>query len=139
MQTRGRCGCGNVRFEVNGEPRVQLYCHCQSCRTAHAAPLIAGAVFPADAVTYTGDVILVNVSGRADAPKRLACAACGTKVLIEPMPGYRTVLPALCESAEWFTPLMHINWSEKVVAFRDDLPKFLDVPKEMGGSGQLGS
>jgi hypothetical protein len=31
-ETRGRCFCGAVQLELSGEPSVQVYCHCSSCR-----------------------------------------------------------------------------------------------------------
>ena len=37
----GRCYCGAVQFAVRATARVirAAYCHCESCRRAHAAPL----------------------------------------------------------------------------------------------------
>lgn len=39
----GRCYCGGVRFTVSvpagTAPTFTAYCHCDSCRRAHAAPL----------------------------------------------------------------------------------------------------
>jgi hypothetical protein len=31
---------------------------------------------------------------------------------------------------------VHVHYQEKVLALRDGLPKFRDIPKEMGGSGE---
>jgi hypothetical protein len=36
-----------------------------------------------------------------------------------------------------FEPELHAHYGEKVVTMRDGLPKYLDIPAEMGGSGQL--
>ncbi|MGH7896114.1 MAG: GFA family protein [Candidatus Binatia bacterium] len=116
---------------------AQFYCHCHSCQTAHAAPMIAAAIFPATAVSYTGEVARVTVTGREDAAQRLVCQQCGTKVLAEPRPGLRAVLVALCESRDWFRPQMHVQWSERMLDVKDDLPKFLDFPTPFGGSGKL--
>jgi hypothetical protein len=120
---------------VNGEPLVQLYCHCRSCQVAHAAPVVAAALFPAGSVTYEGSFRVVTVSNRVDAARRITCAACGTKVILEPPPPVRGVLPALCTSTDWFKPTMHIQWQDRLLEVPDDLPKFLDYPKELGGSG----
>jgi hypothetical protein len=32
---------------------------------------------------------------------------------------------------------MHVNYQESVLPLRDGLPKFRDVPAEMGGSGVI--
>lgn len=51
----GGCNCGRVRFAARGEPvRVGL-CHCQTCRRETGAPFNAFAVWPAAAVTVTGE------------------------------------------------------------------------------------
>ena len=45
----GRCYCGNIRFEVRTRPETEtlaLFCHCESCRRAHAAPLFAVVYIP---------------------------------------------------------------------------------------------
>jgi hypothetical protein len=32
------CVCGAVEVEITGEPAVQAYCHCESCRTWLGGP-----------------------------------------------------------------------------------------------------
>ena len=137
MPVRGSCACGRVTFDVVGEPIVQLYCHCRSCRLAHAAPLIAGAIFPAGSVTVQGEVRVVTITGRADAARRFICANCGTRIFNEPTPQFRAIFPALCETAGWFKPQMHVQWQDHVLEVQDDLPRFLDFPRPMGGTGNL--
>lgn len=136
MRIEGACGCGGVRFVAEGEPIVQAYCHCRSCQRAHAAPLVAAAIFPRDQVSYTGEVQSAKVTERADAATRIFCAACGTRMIVEPPPPVRTIFPALCTSTDWFSPSMHMQWEERVIDVADELPKFLDYPKELGGTGR---
>ena len=137
MEIRGRCGCGSVRFTASGEPLYQLYCHCRSCQIAHAAPLIAAAIFPAAQVVYSGETVPITVTPRPDATPRLMCPRCGTKVVNLPHPSVRTILPALCEDRSWFRPTMHMQWLERVIDVADDLPRYLDFPERFGGSGKL--
>ena len=42
-ELHGRCYCGAVTFSVRTDAKVHLgcYCHCESCRRAHAAPLVS--------------------------------------------------------------------------------------------------
>ena len=35
-----------------------------------------------------------------------------------------------------FAPKLHVHYAEKVVSMRDGLPKFKDIPRELGGSGE---
>jgi len=135
MHVRGQCACGGVTFEVNGEPLAQLYCHCRSCQMAHSAPVVAAALFRASSVAYTGEVRRITVSARDDAAQRLVCAACGARVLVEPVPQVRTIFVVLCETRDWFAPQMHVQWRDHIVEVYDDLPKYIDYPRELGGTG----
>ena len=137
MLIRGTCGCGKVTFSASGEPRFQVYCHCRSCQIAHAAPMVAAAIFAAEQVEYRGELVQITVTRRPDATPRLICASCGTKVINVPHASVRTVLPSLCEDGSWFRPTMHMHWQERVIDVADALPKYLDFPAEFGGSGKL--
>src|SRR5262245_44218841 len=137
MEIRGRCSCGGVTFTANAAPLHQLYCHCRSCQIAHAAPLVAAAIFPATAVAYSGEVVQITVTKRPDATPRLACVRCGTKVINLPHPSARTLLPALCDDRSWFTPQMHMQWQDRVLDVADALPKYLDFPTQFGGTGKM--
>lgn len=135
MELRGRCGCGNLSFEVNGEPLAQLYCHCRSCQVGHAAPIVAAAMFRSSDVTYRGESRRITVTERAGATPRIICPRCGTKVVNEPVPTVRAILPALCETSAWFEPTMHVQWQDHILDVKDDLPRYLDYPTELGGTG----
>lgn len=136
MTIKGGCPCGAVTFEVDGDPIVQLYCHCRSCQLAHAAPVVAAAIFAAKNLRYSGEAQVVTITGHPDASRRITCVKCGTKVINEPVAQARAIFPALCTSAEWFKPSMHVQWQDHVLDLQDDLPKYLDYPTQMGGSGQ---
>jgi len=60
---RGACRCGGVRYEVNGELRGVLYCHCEDCRriTGHHMAATSAA---ADDVTFTSDETLTWYSAQ---------------------------------------------------------------------------
>jgi hypothetical protein len=38
----GRCLCGSVRYEYDGEPEDASYCHCDDCRRATGGPYTVG-------------------------------------------------------------------------------------------------
>jgi len=44
---------------------------------------------------------------------------------------YAAVLPGL-----EFKPAFHVHYAESVLPVRDGLPKFKNMPKEVGGSGE---
>jgi hypothetical protein len=80
----GGCLCGAVRFEISGDLRGVVVCHCSLCRRAGT---YAGAYTwaPHAAVRISGDGSLgtyVDVNGR----ERRFCRACGS-VLFWSVPG----------------------------------------------------
>lgn len=44
---------------------------------------------------------------------------------------YAAVIPEFA-----FKPAVHVNYGETVLRMRDGLPKFADLPADMGGSGE---
>lgn len=47
---QGRCLCGEVRFEVEGDPQLAGLCHCEDCRLWHTAPVNVWATWPSKKV-----------------------------------------------------------------------------------------
>lgn len=68
----GGCLCGDVRVTASGPPRRVGICHCLDCRKHHGALFYAAAIFPADAVTVTGET--------RDYAGRHFCMRCGSSV-----------------------------------------------------------
>lgn len=54
-QATGGCMCGAVRLVAVGQPNRVGICHCLDCRKHHGAVFFAAAIFPAEAVTVTGE------------------------------------------------------------------------------------
>lgn len=72
---RGRCLCGAVRYEVNAPPRKTSLCHCEDCRRASGAPVVAWTFFPAGTIRFIEGVPgMVRHAGR----ERTFCRDCGT-------------------------------------------------------------
>ncbi|PKR56133.1 GFA family protein [Thalassospira marina] len=51
----GGCQCGAVRIIAVGHPYRVGLCHCLDCRKHHGALFHASAIFPADAITVSGE------------------------------------------------------------------------------------
>ena len=71
-QFAGGCLCGAVRFEARGEPYRVGICHCMDCRKHSGSLFGAFAIFPAEAVTISGDA--------ASYRDRSFCPKCGSPV-----------------------------------------------------------
>lgn len=130
------CACGAVEVEVTGEPAVQAYCHCHSCRSWLSAPVHAAALWPSQNVKVTQGADNLGLYKRTENSHRQFCRSCGAAVLVvHPTMGL-TDLPAGVVQGFKFQPAVHVNYGEKVLSVRDGLPKFKDFPKEFGGSGE---
>ena len=68
----GGCLCGRVRLTAKGKPYRVGLCHCLDCRKTHGALFHASAIFPADAVSLSGET--------RDYLGRVFCPACGSPV-----------------------------------------------------------
>lgn len=140
----GSCYCGDVRFAVAPatEPLLSGYCHCVSCRQAHAAPVYAVAWIPASQFSVTRGRAQLKWYTRSEITrkhlKRYFCANCGTKVFNSfegPFAGQTVsvtgVFPtlfddqALARSERW-APAMHMHCEESLLdlsTVNDSLPK----------------
>ena len=68
----GSCFCGEVQFEVSGEPVAMGYCHCQSCRHWSAGPVNAFTLWKPDAVQVTrGTDSIGSYSKTAEQPSEV--------------------------------------------------------------------
>jgi hypothetical protein len=133
----GTCFCGAVEVSVTGAPVAMGYCHCSSCREWSAGPINAFSLWPPDAVKITKGADKVGSFQRSDRSIRKWCTVCGGHLLTEhPTWGVTDVYAAVIPEMP-FTPGLHVNYQETVLHIRDGLPKMKDMPKEMGGSGEL--
>lgn len=133
---KGQCFCGAVQFTVTGEPAAMGYCHCQSCRNWSAGPVNAFSLWKPEALKITQGADDIGSYSKTPMSFRKWCKNCGGHLYGEHPPlGLIDVFAAVIPSLK-FQPAVHVNYSEKVLAVKDGLPKLKDFPAEMGGSGQ---
>ncbi|WP_025658699.1 GFA family protein [Rhizobium sp. IBUN] len=131
----GRCFCGAVEIVATGEPVAMGYCHCASCRHWSAGPVNAFTLWQPQAVRVTKGGEHVEGYQKSDTSVRKFCELCGGHLYTEhPTWGVTDVYAALLPDLD-YTPALHVNYQESVLRIRDGLPKYRDMPAEMGGSG----
>ncbi len=122
----GRCHCGEVRFNVTGDPVLTEFCHCPSCRRAAGAPLMAWAAYGrADFEVTAGEPV-----AHASSPgvTRTFCGRCGSSLtLTDERIAEIYVAIAAFDDPEAVTPDIHIWRSHRLswVETADDLPRYL--------------
>ena len=127
------CRCGAVHLTIQGEPAVQLYCHCDDCRAAHDAAYVDASIYPAAAVQASGGALAEHAVRRTP---RLSCAACGTHLFSEVASvGLRSVNAWLLPEGA-FQPQFHVQCQHAVLPVVDELPHFKGFPPAFGGSDE---
>jgi hypothetical protein len=133
--TTGQCYCGAVKLECKGEP-MNVVCHCLDCARWTGSVNLAS-LYPCDAVTVTGELKEFSKElpdGKENPSKRRCCAKCNGAVLNDHPSMNLTDVVSGVLSRE-FKPLFHIFYEKKIWGVKDGLPKFKDMPADMGGSG----
>ncbi len=126
----GGCLCGAVRYRATAAPSNSMICHCNSCRRAAGAPVVAWITVPASAFAF----VLGEPSRYASSPgvERTFCARCGTPLTYvhTRRPEDVDITTASLDRPEAFPPTWH-GWTEDGVPwvrFGDDLPQHRKVP-----------
>ena len=92
----GGCFCGNVRFEIWGEPSAIGYCHCRMCQLALGGPVSAWMACEKRFVKFLGDA-----------------------------PGFYSIRLATLDNPEDFPPTCHFGVESQLpwLEINDDLPR----------------
>jgi len=108
----GGCQCGAVRYEITGEPRRLLVCHCRDCQrqsgSAFGMTLVVGA---SEFRILEGELKTFSVQSDAGREKLGAfCPSCGTRIYhkLEWRPDAVTIKPGTLDDTSWLEPKMHI-------------------------------
>jgi hypothetical protein len=123
----GGCLCGAVRYEASGPAANLCYCHCNTCRRAAGAPLVAWCTFARRAWRVTRGTLTEYRSS----PQVLRgfCAACGGALTYRHDTRAEEIdvtLASLDEPAA-LAPQMHVWVGDKLpwLAITDGLPQFI--------------
>jgi hypothetical protein len=135
MSYGGACFCGAVQLRVTGEPVAMGYCHCTSCRQWSAAPVNAFTLWKPEALEVTRGRDQLGSHHKTERSLRKWCQACGGHVFTE-HPGWGVVDVYAAITPEFpFKPGLHVNYAERVLRVADGLPKYEDLPMNLGGTG----
>lgn len=133
----GRCFCGDVQFTVTGAPVAMGYCHCESCRSWSAGPVNAFSLWKPEALRIERGEDLIGSYHKTPHSHRQWCQRCGGHLFTHhPELGLVDVYVALIPTLA-FQPGLHVHYQETRLPITDGLPKLRDLPKEMGGTGEL--
>ncbi|MCC7547297.1 MAG: GFA family protein [Burkholderiales bacterium] len=131
----GSCFCGAVQFTVTGAPAAEGYCHCDSCRQWSAGPVNAFSLWKPEALKVTGGAENIATYNKTERSFRKWCKKCGGHLFTD-HPGFGLVdVYAAVIPTHKFEPHLHVFYEETRLRIKDGLPKFKDIPSDLGGSG----
>lgn len=124
------CDCGAIEMRLNGAPRVQGHCHCQSCRTLLNTPYHSVTAWNPDQVEMTKGADDLELFQHPDLQmKKVYCSKCGEVMFNTNAMDWRVVsqhliaknnngqLPAELASKS------HFFYGARIVDVDDELPK----------------
>ncbi len=122
---RGHCRCNSVVITARGAPDLSVYCHCDDCRRATGAPVLASVGFPKKNITWEADDTLKRY--KEGTATRLFCSHCGSPVAQEhDSASHMTFLnTGFMENPNDFPPDYHTFAGQKLdwLELQDDLRK----------------
>ena len=131
MTRSGGCHCGDVRYEVSGEPVYHAVCHCDACRASSGAPFVAWyAVREELFALKSGEP--KRFEGRPGAERNF-CPRCGTGLFYrnaEALPGLVDIQSATFDDADAEAPAIQVQCADRLawVTSIPDMPEFERYP-----------
>ncbi len=121
----GGCLCGEIRYQITGEPFEVYHCHCTICRRAAAGAFITWVGVSTDDVNFIQGATKIYASS-ADG-RRGFCPTCGAQIsfVFESDPASIYFTAATLDDAEAVTPACHGFTGETVrwLHIDDGLPE----------------
>jgi hypothetical protein len=135
--TDGSCLCGEVAYEIRGEPLRMMNCHCERCRLGRSAAHATNVFYKADAFRFTRGESEVREYKVPDAKFHAVafCSHCGGKVpRVSPERGIVVVPAGSLDTDPGIRPMAHIFVANKAPWFdiTDTLPQFAQMPPAPG-------
>jgi len=136
MSLRGSCLCGAVRYEINGDLRGVLNCHCSMCRKAHGAAFRTRASVRSGDFQWSAGEHLLTFFESSPGNHRGFCRICGSPMVskFEHDPSQLGLPLGALDDDPGVRPEMHVFVSSKApwYSITDNLPQFAGFPMRLG-------
>jgi hypothetical protein len=124
--TTGRCLCGAIRYEYEGEAVLVTHCHCESCRRQTSSPLTTFIILPKAALRFTHGRPKEFASSPGVA--RSFCGDCGSPIYyrVEDRPNAIDLYACTLDDPSNLAPQCHVHAVEQLPWFEvaDGLPRY---------------
>lgn len=120
----GRCHCGKISYQAEGEAEHHALCHCGDCRRSAGAPAVGWIAFKEAQVRVDGEPVTYASSehGRRD-----FCGSCGTGLFYRNaafLPGIIDIQSSTLDNPEEHPPGAQIQVAERL----DWMTRLADIP-----------
>ena len=81
---KGGCLCGQVRYEVTGEPLAVVICHCKNCQKQSGSAFSINMIGLSDQINLQGNLsTYADKNDAGDPVNRKFCQSCGSPIYSE--------------------------------------------------------
>jgi hypothetical protein len=90
MAHSGKCLCGEVSYELEGEPLAVAVCHCANCQRQGGSAFSVNVIMMEDQISISGPIKTFEdrgESGDAVYVHRRFCGSCGSPIVSVPLGG----------------------------------------------------
>lgn len=79
---KGRCECGRVEYQIEGEISDFSHCHCSQCRRLHGAAYATFAGVSRGGFSYLSGEDDISFYNSSPTSERVFCGNCGSNILV---------------------------------------------------------
>ena len=131
----GKCECGSIQYQVDGEINDYSHCHCSQCRRLHGAAFASfGGVYKKD-FSYVSDQKNLATYASSGNHERLFCKNCGSNILVvlEDEPDSFYLSMGSVNGNPSCPPGYHIFVGSKAprFSFNDEAPRYDTLPEDV--------
>ena len=76
----GACMCGQIQYEIQGQPRFMYQCHCGKCRAASGASFVTNLIVDAERFEVTAGKEKLSAYESSPGKLRHFCSGCGSPI-----------------------------------------------------------
>lgn len=137
---KGSCFCGIVQFQLNNveRPKYNFACHCSNCRKFNSNDFVHYAAVPIDQYLITkGKEKIGVIKTKPEGGSRMFCKECGGRVgcMLGDLAYVQVATLNENVTKDFLNLEAHWKYRERIRDVQDNLPKYQDIPQEVGGSG----
>ena len=130
----GRCECGNVQYQIDGEITDYSHCHCSQCRRMHGAAFASFAGVAGNQFKYRSGESDLTVYNSSKSHKRVFCRVCGSNIRVDlsDYPDELYIAMGTMNDNPKLPPGYHIYVGSKAPWYEitDDLPRYYEEPED---------